>query len=106
MSASEHLCGPWQAFLVTEDGGQTFTTLTDVPEDVEVSIAVLRGGALAAAVAGSIPDDDDLDELDVLYLVAPEYVEDWAVQLPGRWEQAQTVAEALNALPVAEVAAP
>jgi hypothetical protein len=99
---SENLRGPWQAFLVTEDGGQTFTSRTDVPEDVEASIVVLRGGALVAALSGVLADDETVNELDVLYLIGPEYVEDWTVQLPARWEQAQAVAEALNARTAAE----
>jgi hypothetical protein len=93
---SEHLRGPWKAFLATEDGDQIFTSLADVPDGVEVAVAVLRGETLTAALGGEIPDGDD-DELDVLYVVTPDDTEDWPAQLPVRWEQAQAVAEALNA---------
>lgn len=97
MPASEHLSGPWQAFLVVEDGGQVFSSLRDVPNGADAAVAVLRGEALAVALSGSIPDEVVLPDLDVLYTVTPDYAENWAAELPVRWLQAQAVAEALNA---------
>lgn len=96
MEVSEHLRGPWKAFLVTDDGGKVFSSLTDVPNHADAAVAVLRGEALAVACAGSIPDDSVLPDLDVLYTVTPDYAENWAAELPVRWSQAQAVAEALN----------
>jgi len=94
----EHLSGPWQAFLGTEDGDEVFTSLADVPDGLDVGITVLRGTIRDAALTGVMPDsDDDLNELDILYLVTSEEVGDWEAQLPVRWAQAQAVAEALNA---------
>jgi hypothetical protein len=93
----EHLRGPWQAFLTAEDGSRVFTSITDIPANVEVAVAVLRGDALTAARGGQILDESKLDDLDVLYVVTPDHAKDWSSELPVRWLQAQAVAEALNA---------
>jgi hypothetical protein len=96
--ASKHLRGPWKAFLVTDDGGQVFPSLGAVPDGIDVAVAVLRGNTLTLALGGTIPDDYDPDDLDVLYTVTPDLAKDWSSELLVRWEQAVAIAQALNAL--------
>jgi hypothetical protein len=91
---SVHLQGPWLAVLA-EESRRTYTDLADLPDDRDVAVMVVRG--TAEPVDGVVPEE--AADLDVLLLATPDDFSDWVTELPARWEQAQGVAQALNALP-------
>lgn len=93
---SEHLRGPWKAFI-GDSNGEIYTSPEEVDEDDSADVSVRRGSALPGE-RGTLPGmhltGDVLFELEGLY----RNEEDPSIGLEARWEQAQAVAAGLNAL--------
>lgn len=91
---SEALRGPWIAVL-SDNYGHLYEP-EDLTDEDEVEVSVVRG--TAAPVDGRCPGT--YHSGDVLYEHDGYWVDedDASVSLKTRWEQAQAVAQALNAL--------
>lgn len=103
MSRDDALRGPWVA-VITDSHGEVYpdlaTAVLEMGAEGSVDIAVVRGTAapdpnvIGAGMPGSYASGDVLYEIEDVYLDDPD---DPSVGAEHRWEQARTVADALNA---------